>query len=558
MGKENFQAGQLIPTSSTPPGNAGFYRIDKDTIGVVGNLVQKNANTNVESNVSTGANLAAELAAIGITSNSTFPLAQISGAEYSPWTKIDGGGNSSISASPVAGFAARLKTNSTVSGYVVAIRQIQPIVLAASDVVSFAINVPDASNTRSITLTLANDAGTTIRAYQTGYQMWHPGSNVVSFKFGDCILGGGATSATTWNYLRIDVTNPAFATEIYTDIGPVWVGGAARVPAVCITFDSGFSKVYDWAFPVMKANGIVGNVYALPRQVGVAGYMTQAKYNELYANGWDIGLYANVPGMGANNHTKDGITIAQSVSAGGSFSINGTLASGGSATLNPPRIVTAYIASGVESTNAYTITGTAVGGGAQVELLQGPSGSATKSYTKNVFASVASITALNATSVSVSFGTGFTQDEYIAEFALQRQWLTANGFNRGWAHLAYSLGEYNNESEQWVRKCGFRTARTVLTGATIFRNAARGVPINPLFMPCSVTIGDPASFATIQTQVNAAITRGFDVFILGHLSDAQVVDTSELNAAVAWLGSLHRAGTIRVMSFSEYESAAGV
>ena len=64
MGKENFQAGQLIPTSSTPPGNAGFYRIDKDTIGVVGNLVQKNANTNVESNVSTGANLAAELAAL--------------------------------------------------------------------------------------------------------------------------------------------------------------------------------------------------------------------------------------------------------------------------------------------------------------------------------------------------------------------------------------------------------------------------------------------------------------------------------------------------------------
>ncbi|MDQ5942505.1 MAG: hypothetical protein QG572_1321, partial [Pseudomonadota bacterium] len=64
MGKKNFQAGQLIPTSSTPPGNAGFYRIDKNTIGVVGNLVQKNANTNVESNVATGANLAAELAAI--------------------------------------------------------------------------------------------------------------------------------------------------------------------------------------------------------------------------------------------------------------------------------------------------------------------------------------------------------------------------------------------------------------------------------------------------------------------------------------------------------------
>lgn len=64
MAKKAFTAGQLIPTSSTPPSNAGFYRIDKNTIGVVGNLVQKNAQTNTESNVASGANLAAELAAV--------------------------------------------------------------------------------------------------------------------------------------------------------------------------------------------------------------------------------------------------------------------------------------------------------------------------------------------------------------------------------------------------------------------------------------------------------------------------------------------------------------
>lgn len=69
MAKKSFNAGQLIPTSSTPPSNAGFYRIDKNTIGVVGNLVQKNAQTNVESNVASGANLAAELAAIGVTAS---------------------------------------------------------------------------------------------------------------------------------------------------------------------------------------------------------------------------------------------------------------------------------------------------------------------------------------------------------------------------------------------------------------------------------------------------------------------------------------------------------
>ena len=66
MAKKAFTAGQLIPTSSTPPSNAGFYRIDKNTIGVVGNIIQKNANTNTESNVASGENIAAELALIGI------------------------------------------------------------------------------------------------------------------------------------------------------------------------------------------------------------------------------------------------------------------------------------------------------------------------------------------------------------------------------------------------------------------------------------------------------------------------------------------------------------
>ena len=51
MAKKSLSAGQLIPTSSTPPSDAGFYRIDKNTIGVVGNLVQKNAQTNAESNI---------------------------------------------------------------------------------------------------------------------------------------------------------------------------------------------------------------------------------------------------------------------------------------------------------------------------------------------------------------------------------------------------------------------------------------------------------------------------------------------------------------------------
>ncbi len=55
MGKKSFQADQLIPTSSTPPPEAGFYRIDRQTIGVVGNLSFRNPNTQAMIPVGKGA-----------------------------------------------------------------------------------------------------------------------------------------------------------------------------------------------------------------------------------------------------------------------------------------------------------------------------------------------------------------------------------------------------------------------------------------------------------------------------------------------------------------------
>lgn len=55
MGKKSFQADQLIPTSSTPPPEAGFYRIDRHTIGVVGDMSFRNPNTQAMMPVGKGA-----------------------------------------------------------------------------------------------------------------------------------------------------------------------------------------------------------------------------------------------------------------------------------------------------------------------------------------------------------------------------------------------------------------------------------------------------------------------------------------------------------------------
>ncbi len=52
MRNKPIQADQLIPTSATPPPDAGFYRIDRNTIGVVGDLKFKNPKTLVVSGLS--------------------------------------------------------------------------------------------------------------------------------------------------------------------------------------------------------------------------------------------------------------------------------------------------------------------------------------------------------------------------------------------------------------------------------------------------------------------------------------------------------------------------
>lgn len=55
MRNKPIQADQLIPTSSTPPSDAGFYRIDRHTVGVVGNMSFRDPDTQVVMPVGRGA-----------------------------------------------------------------------------------------------------------------------------------------------------------------------------------------------------------------------------------------------------------------------------------------------------------------------------------------------------------------------------------------------------------------------------------------------------------------------------------------------------------------------
>jgi len=94
------------------------------------------------------------------------------------------------------------------------------------------------------------------------------------------------------------------------------------------------------------------------------------------------------------------ICTAQSPTA--TFSINGTLASGGVATLDTPRRVL-FTPSGNESANTFTIVGTNASGMPQTEVISGTN--ATAFYTNLDFKTVSSITLASAAAAAITVGT---------------------------------------------------------------------------------------------------------------------------------------------------------
>lgn len=157
----------------------------------------------------------------------------------------------------------------------------------------------------------------------------------------------------------------------------------------------------------------------------------------------------------------------------------------------------------------------------------------------------------------MSFGTARGSEDFTASAEAGQDWLETNGFPvaRDWAH---PLDEHNNDTPVWLAQQGFLTARTTTTGSTLMREGAPGVETNRLFMPAAVTIGDQSSAASLKTQIDNAVLRGCDFFILGHLNDGQSPSESELKTSLAYLASLHREGSISITTFSEFRKARGL
>lgn len=486
------------------------------------------------------------------------PRGKIIDDSFAAWSVVAAkDAQSVIAQSPVPGFSMRMTTSAVSTSYITAKRAITPLTLdTAGDLLNIRFNVLNGNNCRNIKVVLLIDAAGVNKATIAPGFNWHSGINTASMRIADFTFSGSATASSVYNYVRIDLTTEALANcPVEIDVGEAWVGGKSRVPLVIIGCDGGNEKCYSWLWPLAKAHGFPVNIFAWTPAVGTAGKMTLDNYKEMYAGGCDFGLYFG--DYGANSHNLTGIAASQAIGAGATATINGTYASGGVATLDVPRIVTICPSTGTEIANTFTIVGTAADGSALTETLVGTA-YPLKAYSLNEYKTITSVTALNATANPVSVGTGFTQAELIAAFNAQKPWLDSNGFTRGWAHFALPLGEHNKLTEGWLRAVGFKTARTTHIAVSAMREQSHGVPINPYFLSCAATMGDPGTDAVIMGGVQKAIDRGLDITILAHLGGGVTPDQAELQTTCAKLGAMHRAGTIRIVSFSEYEQALGL
>jgi hypothetical protein len=98
-----------------------------------------------------------------------------------------------------------------------------------------------------------------------------------------------------------------------------------------------------------------------------------------------------------------GIVTSQALAGAGALTIDGTLSTGGVATLTPPQNVV-ITSGGNDSGITFTISGTDYGGSAISEVLTGGSGSAVTSL--YLYATVTSIVASGAVATTVEAGVG--------------------------------------------------------------------------------------------------------------------------------------------------------
>jgi peptidoglycan/xylan/chitin deacetylase (PgdA/CDA1 family) len=107
----------------------------------------------------------------------------------------------------------------------------------------------------------------------------------------------------TLNYTTITAANLA---EV------IRYGGELPPRPVVITFDDGYTDIFEYAFPIMQELGFIGVIYIYVDQVGLNGFVNYEQIKTLAESGWEIGNHSMSHEDLSRNHSDLAYEVRES------------------------------------------------------------------------------------------------------------------------------------------------------------------------------------------------------------------------------------------------------
>jgi hypothetical protein len=413
--------------------------------------------------------------------------------------------------------------------------------LVGVDTIQLWVDINDPSLVDSIQIIMTNAAWTTAIVGFFNVTNLAPGPQLLAIHTSE--LGLDTMALTDpFQRLRFRVNSSAGGGSVVFD--SLWFNRKNK-PRVVVGFDDNIITQYTVAYPYMSARNVPGTIYSVQDWVGRgANDMTLANLQTVYAAGWDIAPHTKTH-VGILRHTTTGIAASQTPAT--SFTLNGSLASGGTVTALGGRHLV-FRCAGNNQGKTVTITGTAVGGSAQSETIGLTN--AIWSVTKLAYDTVTGITISAASTGAITVGTSQSQAEITTELSSVQTFLTSNGMTRAANHLAYPFGESCATSDAVMDTLGYKTGRTI---------SGRPTPVSlGLYGPYKVNSMTPNETTTLQTVkdfVDLAVLRGNDAHICLHsIETPATVNTqwpvANFQGLIDYLAALRDAGTISLVTLT--------
>jgi len=368
---------------------------------------------------------------------------------------------------------------------------------------------------------------------------------VFAFRLSECVRTG--TAVADYRSVTRAIKKLEFRLRVNTTVSSpqsmrvirVWAGKMTR-PKCVITYDNIFASVHTTAWGALtstgwRAAGLKGVMFMSQTDLDDVGLsMTAAQVQDLYADGWDVGLQ--------NSDDSNSVYVNR-------VPTNGLTASGTTATWVNQANIPHLLVPG----NSVTITGATPSTYNGTFVVQTVPNAWTFTYT---LPSIPSLSPALGSLICCARPGYSTREDVVRDVALSRARAVQNGWTRGNECFAYSNGMYSQETCEHMEAAGIRLTRTTASGPALQR-AGFDLRLNsPLARHSLPNIAmDNRTAAQVLADIDAAIALGSSFVLTGHgvqtVGDSLNMATAEFLQLVAGVKARVNQGLMDVVTMSQ-------